>query len=80
MVKSKTAHRRTATKRNVAGILVTISGVICMSKREQVAVRLEPELREKLQARADQDQRPLAGLIRKILHDATQAPRTEAAA
>jgi predicted DNA-binding protein len=50
-----------------------------MSKREQVAVRLEPELREKLQARADQDRRPLAGLIRKILYDATQA-QTEAAA
>lgn len=48
------------------------------SKREQVAVRLEPELREKLQAQADQDQRPLAQLIRKILRDATQ--RTEAAA
>ena len=47
-----------------------------MSKREQVAVRLETELREKLQARADQDRRPLARLIRKILHDATQAPHT----
>jgi predicted DNA-binding protein len=51
-----------------------------MSKREQVAVRLEPELREKLQARADRDKRPLAGLIRKILHDATHASQTEAAA
>lgn len=49
-------------------------------KLEQVAVRLEPELREKLQARADQDQRPLAGLIRKILHDATKSPATGAAA
>jgi hypothetical protein len=45
------------------------------SKLEQIAVRLEPELREKLQRAADEDQRPLAGLIRKILHDATkQAP------
>jgi integrase len=35
---------------------------------------------EKLQARADLDQRPLAGLIRKILHDATQPKHTEAAA
>lgn len=51
------------------------------AKAEQVAVRLEPELREKLQARADEDQRPLAGLIRKILHDATkQAPNAGVAA
>jgi len=39
---------------------------------EQVAVRLEPELRAELQRRADKDQRPLAGMIRKILHDATK--------
>jgi len=49
-------------------------------KLEQIAVRLEPALREKLQARADQDQRPLAGLIRKILHDATKQPPAGAAA
>jgi predicted DNA-binding protein len=42
-------------------------------KAEQVAVRLEPELREKLQLAADKDQRPLAGLIRKVLHDFTNA-------
>jgi hypothetical protein len=42
-------------------------------KLEQIAVRLEPELREKLQAQADADMRPLAGLIRKILHDATKS-------
>jgi predicted DNA-binding protein len=49
------------------------------TKLEQVAVRLEPELRERLQRAADQDQRPLAGLIRKILNDATkQAPETGA--
>ena len=42
------------------------------NKLEQVAVRLEPELRERLQRAADQDQRPLAGLIRKILRDATK--------
>ena len=42
------------------------------SKLEQIAVRLEPELREKLQLAADQDRRPLAGMIRKILHDATK--------
>lgn len=39
-------------------------------KLEQTAIRLEPELREKLQRAADQDQRPLASMIRKILHDA----------
>jgi hypothetical protein len=52
------------------------------SKLEQIAVRLEPELRERLQQAADEDRRPLAGLIRKILHDhASQAHRqTEAAA
>jgi hypothetical protein len=49
------------------------------SKLEQIAVRLEPELREKLQRAADQDRRPLAGMIRKILHDATtQAPEAGA--
>jgi predicted DNA-binding protein len=42
------------------------------NKLEQVAVRLEPELREKLQLAADRDRRPLAGMIRKILHDATK--------
>jgi hypothetical protein len=41
------------------------------SKLEQIAVRLEPELRAKLQLAADEDQRPLAGLIRKILRDHT---------
>lgn len=50
------------------------------NKLEQVAVRLEPELREKLQRRADDDQRPLAGLIRKILHDATKQPNAGIAA
>jgi predicted DNA-binding protein len=44
------------------------------NKLEQVAIRLEPELRERLQRAADQDQRPLAGMIRKILHDATKQP------
>jgi predicted DNA-binding protein len=42
------------------------------SELEQVSVRLEPELRERLERKAQEDQRPLAGLIRKILHDATK--------
>jgi predicted DNA-binding protein len=51
------------------------------NKLEQVAVRLEPELRERLQRAADQDRRPLAGMIRKILHDATkQGPEAGVAA
>ncbi len=51
------------------------------SKLKQTAVRLEPEFHEKLQQLADKDQRPLAGLIRKILHDAIVAhPAAEAAA
>jgi hypothetical protein len=50
------------------------------TKLEQIAVRLEPELREKLQRAADQDMRPLAGLIRKILHEATLAPSVGASA
>ena len=41
------------------------------NKLEQVAVRLEPELRERLQAQADADERPLASMIRKILRNAT---------
>jgi hypothetical protein len=54
-------------------MLMEANGDIRMSnKLEQIAVRLEPELREKLQRAADQDMRPLAGLIRKILHDATK--------
>jgi hypothetical protein len=51
------------------------------NKLEQVAVRLEPELREKLQRAADQEMRPLAGMIRKLLHDATKPiPQTGEAA
>ncbi len=51
------------------------------NKLKQTAVRLEPEFHEKLQQLADKDQRPLAGLIRKILHDAIVAhPAAEAAA
>jgi hypothetical protein len=50
----------------------TNEGAPMSDKLEQVAVRLEPELREKLQAQANADRRPLAGLIRKILHDATK--------
>ena len=49
-------------------------------KWKQIAVRLEPELQQKLQAQADRDRRPLAGLIRKLLHDATQPKQTEARA
>lgn len=43
-------------------------------KLEQVQVRIEPELRKKLQAKADADMRPLAGLIRVILVRATAEP------
>jgi predicted HicB family RNase H-like nuclease len=39
-------------------------------KLKPVVVRLEPALRERLQQAADQDQRSLAGLIRKICHQA----------
>jgi hypothetical protein len=65
-----------------AAMLSEIRGDASMSERlEQIAVRLEPELRERLQRAADQDHRPLAGMIRKILHDATkQAPEAGAAA
>jgi hypothetical protein len=41
---------------------------------EQVQVRIEPELRKKLQAKADAELRPLAGLIRVILRDAIITP------
>jgi predicted DNA-binding protein len=48
-------------------------------KLEQIAVRVEPELRERLQAQADAEMRPLASLIRRILHRAaTPAPGTGA--
>jgi hypothetical protein len=51
------------------------------AKLEQIALRIEPALREKLQRAADQDQRPLAGLIRKILNDYTKpTPNAGAAA
>jgi hypothetical protein len=49
-------------------------------KLEQVQVRLEPELRERLQAQADADMRPLAGLIRKILHEAVAKPTEQRSA
>lgn len=62
-------------------MLAETKGELGMSnKLEQIAVRLEPELREKLQLAADQDRRPLAGLIRKILHDHTSQPRHDQAA
>jgi predicted DNA-binding protein len=62
-------------------MLVATKGDLGMSnKLEQIAVRLEPELREKLQLAADQDRRPLAGLIRKILHDHASQRQTGAAA
>jgi predicted transcriptional regulator len=61
-------------------MLRTTNGDIRMSnKLEQIAVRLDPELREKLQHAADKDQRPLASLIRKILSEATEAPKAGAA-
>ena len=41
-------------------------------RTDQITVRFEPELREKLQRAADREMRPLAGMIRKILHDATK--------
>jgi predicted DNA-binding protein len=44
------------------------------NKLKQVAVRFEPELLEKLEERAQQDRRPLASLIRKICHEATNQP------
>jgi predicted transcriptional regulator len=55
-----------------AAMLSETKGEPRMSKLEQVAVRLDPELRKKLQRAADQDQRPLAGLIRKVLVDFTK--------
>ena len=48
------------------------------SELEQVSVRLEPELRERLERKAQEDQRPLAAMIRKILYDATK-PAEQAA-
>jgi hypothetical protein len=44
-----------------------------MQKFEQIAVRIEPDLRAELQRAADADKRPLAGMIRKLLHDAIAA-------
>lgn len=42
------------------------------SKLKQVAVRFEPELHEKLEAKAKAERRPLANLIRLICHEATK--------
>ena len=41
-------------------------------KLRQVAVRFEPELYEKLEAKAKAERRPLANLIRLICHKATK--------
>lgn len=38
----------------------------------QIAVRLEPELLQRLEQVAQIDRRPLASLIRKICHEATK--------
>lgn len=49
------------------------------SKLKQVAVRIEPEVHEKLQERAKADQRSVASLVRLIVRDATaDAPAGEA--
>jgi predicted transcriptional regulator len=42
---------------------------------QSIPVRVDGELREKLQAAADRDRRPLSQLIRNILADAV-APRS----
>jgi predicted HicB family RNase H-like nuclease len=42
-------------------------------KLSAVQVRIEPELREKLQAQAQKDRRSLAAMIRVILQDAAAA-------
>ena len=44
-----------------------------MSSKQQVTVRLEPELRDKLQAEAERDRRPLASMICVMLQDAIAA-------
>lgn len=49
------------------------------NKLEQVAVRLEPELRLKLQAAAARERRPLASMIRNLLQDAVIARQSEGA-
>lgn len=41
---------------------------------KQVAVRFEPELHEKLEAKARAERRPLANLIRLICHEALDRP------
>jgi len=51
-----------------------------MSEREVITVRLEPEVRQRLQREAEQDHRPLAGLIRKIIHQHLEQPKVGAAA
>jgi predicted DNA-binding protein len=38
-------------------------------KTNHLSIRLEPELREKLEAAAEQDRRPLAKLVRNVLAD-----------
>jgi predicted DNA-binding protein len=43
-------------------------------KLEQVQLRIEPELRLKLQALADEDQRSLASMVRKIVRAAIVPP------
>jgi hypothetical protein len=60
--------------RNSKMLLPTNGDIRMSTKLEQVAVRLEPELLEKLQAQADKDHRPLANLIRLICHEAMKQP------
>jgi hypothetical protein len=38
-------------------------------RREQIVVRVEPDLREAIEAAAERDRRPVASLVRNILFD-----------
>lgn len=44
----------------------------------QVSVKLEADLREALQREANEDQRPLAWFIRKILRSHVERPKSRA--
>jgi hypothetical protein len=39
------------------------------TRREQIVVRVEPDLREAIAAAAERDRRPVANLVRNILSD-----------
>jgi hypothetical protein len=49
-------------------------------RTEQIVVRLEPELRNRIKIAAEQDHRPVGNLVRNVLRDWLDSRSAQAAA